>query len=141
MSDLEPLLRWQDEMIEKCGFYVHGVAPELPDEFPNFHTHGLVESFGHPDLEIVFPLDPGLVQKIFWSAVRLIKAGGRLEPGQSGVTGLCSVPVELRASRECGRDVVRLIFPDKNGGFEGPFGRQFEGTTLAFGACEVIDVV
>lgn len=58
------LAGWNAEMMRKHGWYAHFVPDD--NKYPNsinYHTHGLEDSFGHPDLQICFPLPPKIAQR------------------------------------------------------------------------------
>jgi hypothetical protein len=98
----------------RSGWYGHVLQGDGdgPTGF-NAHTHGLEDSFGHPDLEIVLPMRLDLATRILREVVGAIRAGTRLVPGQryEGIlaNGYC---LEVMESRESGRFVLRLILPD-----------------------------
>lgn len=120
---------WSREMMKKNGWYVHYIPDD--SQFPNainFHTHGIAESFGHLDLQICFPLPPTVAHQIFSMLVDNIKEGYQYLPGikyPEIIQG--DLLVEFMETVECGRPVLRIIFPDKDGTYSGPaFSSQFE---------------
>jgi len=121
------------EKMEKYGWFVHFVPDD--EDCPNsvnYHTHGVERSFGHPDLQICFPLSRDIAHSILSNIVDDIKAGSRFEPGKkyNEIIG-GGLSVEFIHAMECGRKVLRIIFPDKNGNYEGAvFQDQFERTGL-----------
>lgn len=122
-------LNLEQEMLREHGWYVHFVPDD--DKYPNhinFHTHGLEESFNHPDLQICFPLDIKTAHAIFNDAINLIREGTSFRAGVKypGVIG-GDLLVEFIESRESRRTVLRMIFPNKEGTYEGQiFAAQFE---------------
>lgn len=111
----EQQLKW----VEEHGFYAHWVAPRVghPEDGPHqSHTHGLVESFSHPDLQIKFPLQGATANSIFHTFVNRIKSGEKFYANQDyeGIlTG--NYKVRLIPAVECGRPVLRIIIPPKSG--------------------------
>lgn len=119
--DLKSMEAWEEDCIRKNGFYVHyvyaryvGDIPESP--YVNYHTHGFQRSWSHRDFQIVFPLPPQVAHGIFWTLADHVKAGRKYEEGLYNEV-LNGFPVRMMPTRETGRDVLRVILPDKNGLF------------------------
>lgn len=68
---IKKLQKQEEEMVKKYGYVVHLVA-----EAANYHTHYLMESFGHPELEIRLNIDPQV------AAHFLNKLGERVVAGE-----------------------------------------------------------
>lgn len=104
---LEHLEAWEDDMLAKHGWYVHAVYGQ------GSHTHGLLDKFGHVDLEILFPLTPDAAHAVLASAVEKIKGGTTFGHGQV-VVGILNegFRVKFVGSREGGRPVLRILIPD-----------------------------
>lgn len=124
---------WADKQLQEYGWYAHFV-PEDPD-FPNhinYHTHGLLENFGHPDLQICFPVSTEVAHGIFSEIVDVIKSGGQFQAGNKYAGILAGdFIIELIHAVECGRMILRIVFPNKSGTYEGDiFSSQFEQTYL-----------
>lgn len=115
---LEAAMKKTAEDIAKYGFAVHGVH-DYPDGFANYHTHGIAETVGHPDFQIVMPLPFDVSMSIFWTLFRRVKDGERFAAGQSADRVIKGYQVRFLEAREDGRDVLRLLLPDKNGKFPG----------------------
>ena len=110
------LAEWQDKNMEKYGFYMHFV----PDgHFINAHTHGFDKTWGHLDFQIVLPLEQKLISSFFWTFADRVKAGEKFEADTSVDKVIKNMPVRLTRAHENDRDVLRIIFPDKNGKFYG----------------------
>lgn len=121
------------KQMEKHGWFAHYVFDDPATPYGvNAHTHGLPMTFKHPDIQIVMPLPPELVHCVFSSAIELIKGGVRFEhlsPSHAGI--LKSYLVRFIKAQESGRDVLRMILPDKHGCIYPPhmdedWVRQFE---------------
>lgn len=114
---LAKLVKGHEAALAKYGYYIHYVMDAGPMGL-NAHTHGLVESFGHPDLQIVLPLSTNMVGSLLADAVALIKNGRRFASGE--VTGgiVKNYNVKFLAARENGRDVLRIIIPDAAGNLD-----------------------
>lgn len=114
-----------DEMIVReefsmaiYGFYVHAVVPceHHPNDTYNVHTHGLDKTRNHRDLQIVLPIAPSLAHKLIWDIVNLIdNKGFKCVPGKRCSELLEGMDVEFMLTQEDGRDVIRILLPDKNG--------------------------
>lgn len=131
----EELARMERASMEKYGWYAHIVNDYegAPFKF-NLHTHGMMESFGHTDFEIVLPMDPHVLMDI------LHNIAGRIKDGEKFVSGKrytltnehSSLPVEFAESTENGRPVLRLILPDEDfstnrANMKHPYVHQWEG--------------
>lgn len=121
---LESMLANQDELMKKYGWMIHYVTPD--EEYPygaNIHTHGFKESFGHPDIQICAPLSPDVVQGILNTIAGSIKAGKIFKANRKYNNIIEKFPVLMRSTREGGRGVLRMVFPDKNGNFNSVFSK------------------
>jgi len=90
----------------------HNIATHLPEGMEIFCTNGIWELYGHPDLETVLKLEPGIAEAILTEVVRRIEADERFGPGQT-IDGLVSTPI--RIVQEDIESSLRIIFPDANG--------------------------
>lgn len=112
----EALENWHTKMMQEHGWFAHYVADHTMPTGINFHTHGLVESCGHLDLQIVFPIDSRLAHMLFSDAIKLVKAGLVIEPGKE-ISGIISNKYKTLfiLATENERQVLRMIIPDKDG--------------------------
>ena len=129
---LDPVA-WAKDKMKRFGWYIHFVPNDK--EFPNdinFHTHGIAESFGHPDLQICFPLPQQVAHQILHHIVDEIKQGKTFEPGRKyGSIIAGNLNVEFIDAMEFDRPVFRIVFPNKEGNYEGEmFTCQFEKTRI-----------
>ena len=121
------------QMIKEFGFIVEAVMddPETPFGY-NVHTHGLSAKFNHPDLQIVFPMDPRIAHMILTNAANLIKAGSHFNDGDISEDLLAdNVKTKFISAIECGRQVLRIILPDtkfclEKDQMEQEYAKQFE---------------
>ncbi|WP_433863854.1 DUF4262 domain-containing protein [Sphingobacterium thalpophilum] len=124
---------WSRDMMVRHGWYVHFVPND--DDFPNsinYHTHGLPESFGHPDLQICFPISTEVAHQILSYIVDQIKSGEQFEPNRQyeKIIGN-NLNVEFIEAMECNRKLLRIVFPNKDGNYDGEvFSSQFEYTGI-----------
>ena len=123
MSDDEAISafqRQQMEMLAKYGWFAHYVSddPDAPMGV-NFHTHGMDETFDHPDLQIVFPIDPKIAHSLFWEAINQIKSGKKFRDGDvvDKIVGN-GFSVKFVEAQENERTVLRMILPDKYGNLD-----------------------
>lgn len=110
------------EWVGTFGFFTHFVAPRVghPEDSPaQAHTHGLVESMNHPDLQIKFPLSGKTAQGVFHSVVDRIREGQRFEAGKD-YDGILTNDYKVRMIEaiEDGRTVLRIILPPKSGALD-----------------------
>jgi hypothetical protein len=116
--DFEEAARRMRSGLERHGWYAHYVC--AADHMPGgvcYHTHGLDMSTGHPDLQIVLPINHEVAHGIFHQIADRIKAGEEFEAGKvfEGVTDFGAMLVE---AKEKDRPVMRVIIPDGEGNFE-----------------------
>lgn len=78
----------------------------------NFHTHGLAK-YGHLDLQIVIEYPPQEIARILNTIGLRIQDGARFAAGDliKGIYEDCDV--RLDTFEETGRNVLRVIIPDK----------------------------
>lgn len=112
------------ESLKKFGYWVDGLMNDFrcPYGF-NFHTHGLPESFQHPDIQICLPIDTDLVMSIIDYIVGYIKNGRKFESGVK-YTDTDPGPMHFIDAFEDDRLVLRLLIPDSDGEFKGAFAKQ-----------------
>lgn len=122
------------KMMKEYGWYAHYVADDTdsPTKF-NAHTHGFEESWNHPDIQIVVPMEGPRAHSLFWMMVDLIKEGKKYEPGKKYDDVLEGYPVMFAWASEGNRRLLRMILPDKEGGvardeIKAPYSKQWQGT-------------
>lgn len=122
---IEAVEKKEAQAMKDIGWYAHYVTddPGTPFQF-NYHTHGFPQKFGHPDIQVCFPVPFDIAHRIAWSAAHHLEEGGKLEAGKSSDAILEGYEVMCIKAHESGRDVIRLVLPDKNGRFEGEFFKQ-----------------
>ena len=118
--DQDKYVAWQNEMMEKHGWYVDCVFDSEDCKCESgtgadVHTHGLPESFGHPDLQCVLPINGKLIHSVFITIVNKIKEGKKFESGKCYSGLIKGFKLRFVESVECSRKVLRVILPDKNG--------------------------
>jgi hypothetical protein len=118
--------------MEKMGWYVHFVPGDK--NFPydmNVHTHGVEETFKHPDIQICAGLPSAIALSILTTAVedyirkgKEFKAGkfydGLIKPAPD-LEGVLKMEVLFLEATENGRPVLRMILPGKLGEFSSEF--------------------
>jgi hypothetical protein len=108
---------WDQEMLQKYGWFVHYVPGDDPLPL-NAHTHGVKENFNHPDIQIVLPIDTKVLHGVFVSVLDNIRENAvTYEAGKQYDDVLMRFPVQFKKAIECEREVLRLILPDPNGFF------------------------
>lgn len=126
---LNALLDREQEFLKEPGWYAHyvGQDPEYPNGI-NIHTHGLLENFNHPDLQICVPMDFHIAHQILINLIENgIKQGKQYKPGTKTQDAIEASPkyigmkyeVLFLEANEGNRKVLRIIFPEKDGTFNG----------------------
>lgn len=109
--------RLEAEALQIFGWYFHIIidATDCPN-CTNFHTHGLPHSFNHPDLQICIPMPDHYAENLFWSCVKLIRAGRRFEVETFYDDIFPPYKIQFIDAAEGidKRHVLRMILPDKN---------------------------
>lgn len=80
----EEMDSWEQKCMEKDGWFVHYVSEsksEVPPLGLNCHTHGIDDTFDHPNFQVVFPIEPKGCRAIFSILVELLRKGKRFAPG------------------------------------------------------------
>lgn len=130
---MDEVLLKEAENMESVGWYAHMVQddPDYPTGM-NYHTHGLPTSFNHTDFQVCAFIDPRAIHSVVTDLIENIKTGKTYEAGEI-VEGILTEGFTLtfKATSECGRPVLRIILPDKNGclkqdEMEEPWGEQWK---------------
>jgi len=106
----------EKEMFEKYGWIVHHVFDDHNHPYDtNIHTHGVLESFKHPDLQLCIPISPEITHHILSNMVGLIKEGKMFKPRTkySGKGIIKNYDIYIAEAKEGDRTVLRVILPDK----------------------------
>lgn len=127
---MERLHRWQRDMMKKHGWYAHYVPGDTssPTEF-NAHTHGFLDTWKHPDIQIVLAMSQEVIHGIFRTVAEHLKEGKKYEPGTEYPEIVVGYDVRFAWAREgsethfkpgsqihvVGRPVLRMIIPDPHG--------------------------
>lgn len=127
---------WWEEMEKKLGWYAHFIFddPSYPYSV-NIHTHLFPDKFGHPDLQICYPLSKESAYNLLLSIAETIRVGKFLAPGMVYSDLLMNYKVEIAEAEDDGRKVMRIIFPDKEGNiqtYDGKANPQFDGCKKQF---------
>lgn len=123
---------WVDEMVKRHGWYLHFDFMAIGYPYlVNIHTHGL-SMFDHLDLQICFPLTKEDAYVIVMNVVEGIKNGRRFAPGLKYRDILYGFDMEFAEAKEDGRNVLRMIFPDKYGNIRGELSDQWKGCRIYF---------
>ena len=116
------LTKSEKKLMEQYGWFAHIMVadPSIATGF-NYHTHGMSQSFGHLDLQIVLPLPGKKCHGIALTICEQIKAGRDFNDGdeteiphQDGSSYL----VRFIKVREGDRQVLRIILPNSEGKLE-----------------------
>lgn len=116
-----PALEKQRANMEKYGWIAHFITDHDPTSPTgvNVHTHGLVENFNHPDLQVVLPIPPQVAHGLLCAAIDQIKAGTRFHAGQQ-YDKICGNDYKITFVQaiEGDRAVLRMILPTPNGSLD-----------------------
>lgn len=102
----------QREGLEKYGFYIHYVPAAGAGILANIHTHGLPETMGHADLQLVLPLPQQEAARVLHTIVDEIRSGRKFKVGDLFDKVYTDCDVAFRETKESGRPVLRVIIPD-----------------------------
>ena len=110
---------------------MHYVPEDPATPFTNIHTHGFPEKFNHKDIQITYNLPMKLAGSLMHEIAGNLANGTVYEPGKKYDNVLRGYDVTFAEAEECGRPVLRMILPDKDGKFNSshPYVHQWEGTT------------
>jgi hypothetical protein len=128
----EEVRKSEEEMIKKHGWLAHYVPDEPKAPFHiNYHTHGLPVLENHKDLQACIPIPYETLHHIMTGIVERIKAGEKFSEGDKLFDIIENYPITFMDAKECGRDVLRVIFPDQSGcldkdEMDGPLAKQYE---------------
>lgn len=78
----------------------------------NAHTHGM-ERYHHPDFQLVLHYPHQEIARILNTMGRRVQSGERFKAGDIVEGIYMDCPVRLDAAEECGRNVLRVVIPDK----------------------------
>jgi hypothetical protein len=124
-NGLEAMHVRHDELMKKYGWMVHFVTPD--DDYPfnvNIHTHGFTEKFKHMDIQICAPISPAIAQGIMNNIAKRIEEGNKFKENKKYKDIIERFPVLMCHATENGREVLRIVFPDKHGSFDGEFTKK-----------------
>jgi len=122
---------WEEEKIRKHGWFAHFMVDGLPNGMADIHTHGIAETFGHPDLQLTVNIGERNAMGIFHALVRRIRGGEVLRVGVDYEDIARGYRTKFTHAGEDGRPVLRLIVPDVAGTLEREtmdlmFAKQYE---------------
>ena len=107
------------QQMAKVRWYIHSVfqTPDLPEYIQNNHTHGMQEEYEHYDFQMLINLGANEISRLLNTISFRVQEGEIFKNGQmvSGLYEDCNIRLDL--FRETGRDVLRLIIPDKDNRF------------------------
>lgn len=122
LSREEALAKFREKekaAFDRDGWYGHMVNDALDTPTGvNYHTHGLPESCGHPDLQLICPLPMTAIDYIFKAIISRIKDGTVYRDGDVAENVSNGYSVKLVSAFENGREVLRIIIPDKYGNID-----------------------
>ena len=116
---IEKIKKMEQDMKDKYGYYVHYVIPEKEGELIDCHTHGLMETFGHKEIQIKTTVSQKSACSFINSIVDIIR-GLEIEKSildlDVEIAPKGFVPIKYKELKdEFGEELIRLIIPDRNG--------------------------
>ena len=124
----------EQENFRRNGFIAHVVKEdeESPTGF-NVHTHGFMESWNHPDIQIVLPMTEDMLKLTIKEIAERVKHGAKFRPGDRAENIIKGATVKFIHAVEDNRSVLRVILPDRQGkldkeAMEDRFQIQYEKT-------------
>ena len=129
---MEGISSQEEDFLKSHGWYSHFVVVD-DDRLVNYHTHGLPEHFGHPDFQVVLPVNSKTLHLLATKLVDRVKNGERFRAGMrvGGILREFDVfLIERFESQSVRRRVLRVILPDNTGNLDddklnGIFAAQF----------------
>jgi hypothetical protein len=115
-----------EKALREYGWFAHFVNGDrtCPNQ-TNYHTHGLVEKYHHPDLQICIPIQPSVAHSLFHAAVARIREGFVYEPNKSYDNVLAGgLSVKIIEVEEGNRSLLRIVLPDANGRYDAPLYKE-----------------
>lgn len=114
--DKDKINRDHEEMLKQHGWLMHAVpASQYDGIHANYHTHGVFESWSHMDFQITLDMNPKMAHQIIAVAINNVKEGFRYENNKVYNNVLVGMPVMTKVFFECGRQVMRIVLPNKKG--------------------------
>lgn len=112
------MLANERRLMAEQGWYIHRVRGNAG--LINHHTHGVVESLGCLDFQIMLSMDLASAYCIFANLIKQVKAGADFAFGDyvAGITIDERWLVKLVTAKEHGRFVFRVVLPDYQGRIE-----------------------
>lgn len=109
-------------MHKDIDWIIHYIIGDAgPGGIINAHTHGM-EKYHHLDFQVVLNYPPEHIGYLLNVMGRRVQEGESFSPGDlvKGIYADCTIRLDL--FRETGREVLRLIIPDRNNRFpEDPY--------------------
>lgn len=102
---------------KEMNWIIHYVIDTIgPGGIINAHTHGM-EQYKHYDFQVVLNFPKEHIAYLLNSMGKRVQNGEKFSPGDL-VTGIYEdCPIRLDLYRETGRDVLRIIIPDRHNQF------------------------
>lgn len=109
----EQIQAHRDFLMQEHGFLIDFVFPceDSENQDWDIHTHGLVENFSHPEIQICIGLPQEIAMPIIHSIVSRIKAGEKFTHGQVDWEIAKDYPTYFIRVNE---NMVRLIVSDRS---------------------------
>ncbi|MED2737171.1 DUF4262 domain-containing protein [Bacillus toyonensis] len=113
----------EQELKKKASLEVFGWYTDLAEPIDaeqgilNMHTVGVEQTYKHKDFQIVIYMPPNVAHMLFTMLVDRVKSGETIEVNKKYDDVLEDYDVYFVERAENGRNVLRMILPDKEGNF------------------------
>jgi len=115
--------KWEADCMKEFGWFIHLVPSSTNSDYVNYHTHGFDKTWNHLDFQIVLNISHNETQHVFNNLSDRVKGGEIFfEDAQYERIIKAGYKIKVMKTRECGREVMRVIFPDNAGLFPGDEG-------------------
>lgn len=108
------LTNTEEKLMNKYGWIMHYVFDCPTETGVDIHTHGLVDSFNHQEIQMTLPLNDSVANKIITNCVNKIKSGMVFESGHDYADIIESYQVRFVTVG----DNLRMILPDEDGNLD-----------------------
>lgn len=98
-------------MVPYIDWMIHCVTNDVCDAC-NAHTHGM-NRYNHLDFQLVLNYPHQEIARILNTMGLRVQSGERFKAGDIVEGIYVDCPVRLDAAQECGRNVLRVVIPDK----------------------------
>ena len=113
----EKARQWEEKCMKSHGWYCHFIFDDKDSPYNrNVHSHGVLESFDHPDFQVMGAIHAETCHHIIAGVIDQVKDGKKFKSvDKLGNIVNDTMDILFIDAKECGRDVLRIILPDPDG--------------------------